>query len=124
MGTFLRIIFGVFALLFLFGAIVQLNDPDPARWMAIYLAATVACARAVLDRIRWWWPAIIAAVAGVWALALAPRAFPNVRIPELFAAWEMANSRVEEGREMYGLLIIFLCMMALAIASYRGRRDA
>lgn len=32
-----------FAALFLFGAVVQLNDPDPVRWVAIYMA----CVRGV-----------------------------------------------------------------------------
>jgi hypothetical protein len=120
----IRAVFGMFALLFLFGAIVQYNDPDAAPWIAIYLAASVACGRALLGRIRWWWPATIAAVAGAWALSMAPRAFPNVRLPELFGTWEMANSRVEQGREMYGLVIIFLCMAALASVSYWKTRRA
>ncbi|HEX8281435.1 MAG TPA: transmembrane 220 family protein, partial [Chthoniobacterales bacterium] len=91
---------------------------------AIYLAASVACAAGAARRVAWWLPAIIAAVALVWALTLAPRAFPNVRIPELFAAWEMKNERVEEGREMYGLLIVCVSMTALALATYRKRRRA
>jgi hypothetical protein len=35
----LRLASGLFAALFLLGAIVQINDPDPLRWMLLYLAA-------------------------------------------------------------------------------------
>jgi Transmembrane family 220, helix len=34
-----RVINWVMAVLFLFAAVVQYNDPDPVRWMAMYLAA-------------------------------------------------------------------------------------
>ena len=114
-----RLLNAAMALLFLFGAVVQYNDPDPLRWMAMYVAAAVACALAMAKRLRWWFAAMIGAVALVWAASLAPAAFPNVRIPEMFAAWEMANERVEEGREMYGLLIIAIYMTVL-VAARRG----
>ena len=107
------------ALLFLFGAVVQYNDPDPLRWMLIYLAAAVACVLAIAKRLRWWFAAIVGTVALVWAATLAPAAFPNVRFLEMFAAWEMANERVEEGREMYGLLLIAIYMAVLVVASRR-----
>jgi hypothetical protein len=116
-----RALNALFALLFFFGAAVQYNDPDPIRWMAIYLAACVACVTAVVRRTPWWLPAITAVIALLWALTLAPRVFPNVRITELFAAWEMKDERVEEGREMYGLLIIFVCMSMVALTSRRQR---
>ncbi len=119
-----RAVYGLLTALFLFGAAVQYNDPDPLRWMAIYVAAAVACASAALRRRAVWLPALIALVALFSLLTVAPQAFPNVQIPELFAAWEMKNERVEEGREMYGLLIIFVSMAVLAVSSYRHRRAA
>ena len=109
------------ALLFLFGAAVQYNDPDPLRWVAIYVAAAIACVLAMSDRLRWWVAASLGTLALVWAVTFLPATFPNVRIGELVGAWEMANARIEEGREMYGLLIIALYMGVLAIA---GRRRA
>jgi hypothetical protein len=117
-----RLIYGLLALLFLFGAAVQYNDPDPLAWMAIYLAASAASIAAVLHRCPVWLPALVAVVAIAWALMLAPRAFPNVQLPELFAAWEMKNERVEEGREMYGLLIICAAMVPLVVKTWRSRR--
>ena len=115
----IRTFSALMALLFLVGAAVQYNDPDAFRWIAIYLAASAASFLATIGRLRWPFPAAMALIALLWALTLAPRVFPSVRISEMFAAWEMANERVEEGREMYGLLIISLWMSVLAIAAWR-----
>jgi hypothetical protein len=103
------------ALLFLLGAAVQYNDPDPLRWIAIYAAAAVACALGAARRLPRWLPIVTGATALISAVTLAPGAFPNVRIPEMFAAWEMANTRIEEAREMYGLLLIAIYMGVLAL---------
>ena len=119
-----RLLNGAMALLFLFGAAVQYNDPDPLLWMTIYLAAAVACTLAAAGRLRWWFAATVALVALAWAATLAPRAFPNVRIAEMFGAWEMANTRIEEGREMYGLLLIAIYMTVLASVQLRRHRAA
>ena len=116
-----RLLNGAMALLFLFGAAVQYNDPDPLQWMAIYVAAAVACTLAASGHLRWWFAALVALVAFVWAATLAPRAFPNVGIAEMFGAWEMANTRIEEGREMYGLLLIAIYMIVLALLQLRRR---
>ena len=117
-----RLVHAAMALLFLFGAIVQFNDPDPLRWVAIYVAAAVSCALAAAKRVPPWLPIVIGGVALLWALTLAPRAFPNVRILEMFAAWEMANERIEQAREMYGLLLIAIYMAAIAVVEHRRAR--
>ena len=123
MSGMLRVFEFLFALLFLFGALVQYNDPDPLRWMAIYLAASVSCFFAGFNNIGWQFPAAVAVVALVWALIWAPQAFPNVRIEEMFESWEMKNVRVEEGREMYGLFIIFVVMTVVAIGRWFATRN-
>ena len=118
----LRFVHAAMALLFLFGAIVQYNDPDPLRWMAIYVAAAATCALAAAQRVPRWLPIVIAGVALLWVATLAARPFPNVRILEMFAAWEMANERIEEAREMYGLLVIAIYMAVVAVVERRGAR--
>ena len=116
-----RLLNGLMALLFLFGAAVQYNDPDPLRWIVIYGAAAVACLLAVARRLRWWMAALVGVIALIWAATLLLATLPNVRIAELFGAWEMANARIEEGREMYGLLIIASYMAVLAVFTSRRR---
>lgn len=120
----LRLLSGAMAVLFLFGAAVQYNDPDPLRWIAIYAAAGVVCGFAAMQRLHWWLAAAVGVTAVMWAITLAPRAFPNVRMLEMFSAWEMANQRIEEAREMYGLLLIALYMSVLAITAGRRTRRA
>jgi hypothetical protein len=110
------------AALFVFAAAVQYNDPDPLRWMAIYLAAAAACVLAVLRRLPRWLPIVVGLAALVWAATLSPHVLGRVRMGEMVQAWEMKDVRVEEGREMYGLLIVAGWMAVLALAGWRRHR--
>ncbi len=103
------------ALLFGFGAALQINDPDPARWIAVYAAAAAACLFSILQLLHWAIPALLCGVTGAWAAALAPRVVGRVPFGDMFGAFEMRNVGVEESREMYGLLIIAAWMAVLAI---------
>jgi len=124
MATGLRMANVLMALLFALGAAVQYNDPDPLRWMAIYLAAAAVCVLAALDRAPWQLPAALGGAALAWAATLVSRVVGTVAIGDLFAAWEMESAGVEEGREMYGLLIIAAWMAVLAIVVHRRARLA
>jgi len=117
----MRLAHAVMALLFFFGAAVQWNDPDPARWMAIYLGAAIACLLTALGRGHWALAALVGAVALAWAATLAPAVLGKVEPTELVDAWEMKDARVEVGREMYGLLII-AAWMGLTVVTERRRR--
>jgi Transmembrane family 220, helix len=110
-----RIADAIMLLLFTFGAIVQVNDPDPLRWIAVYALAASACLLSLLRHIHWAFPAGVAAAALVWALTLAPRVVGHVPFGEMFGAFEMRNVGIEEAREMYGLLIIAAWMAVLAL---------
>jgi Transmembrane family 220, helix len=111
------------ALLFLFAAVVQYNDPDPLRWVAIYGAACVASIRAAAGRP--FHPAFatgIAAVALIWSLAIMFPGQGGAAYRHMFDAWEMTAANVEEARETVGLLIVAAWMAALAVR--RPRRWA
>jgi len=110
---------------FLLSVAVQYNDPDALAWMAIYGAAAGGCVWAALRPASypWWFPAMVAAVALVWSSRLLPQVIGRVRLPELFASWEMKNARVEVARESGGLLIVAGWMGLIAIlALLRGVR--
>jgi hypothetical protein len=109
-------------LMFVFSAIVQYNDPDPYVWIPVYGAAAVACGLELSHRLRWWLPAMIGVGTVVWAATIAPHVFGRVPFLEMFSAWEMKNEGVEESREMYGLLIVALWMVVLAVADVKSRR--
>jgi transmembrane protein TMEM220 len=110
-----RVANAVMLLLFTLGAAVQLNDPDPVRWFAIYALAAAACLLSLLRRIHWALPALLCAVALAWAATLAPRVVGRVPFREMFGAFEMRNVGIEESREMYGLLIIAAWMAVVAL---------
>jgi transmembrane protein TMEM220 len=106
-------------LLFTLGAAVQLNDPDPVRWFAVYALAAAACLLSVLRRTHWALPALLGVVALAWAATIAPRVVGRVPVGDMFGAWEMHNAGIEESREMYGLLIIAAWMAVLALRARR-----
>jgi hypothetical protein len=107
---------------FVLSVVVQLNDPDPLPWAAIYGAAAAACLLNLKGRGRWWMPAGIGLLALVWSIALAPGVLGQVPFTSMFGAWEMENAGIERSREMYGLLLIAAWMAVLAIPAFRSRR--
>lgn len=105
--------------LFAFSVVVQVNDPDPLRWMALYGLAAVACALSLVARARPWFPALVGVIALGWAATLAPRVLGNVPFSDMFGAFEMRSTGIEESREMYGLLIVAAWMAAVAVRASR-----
>ena len=111
----------IMLLLFVFAALVQFNDPDPSRWIAIYAAAALVCGIEVTRRTKPMLAALVALVAFAWAATIAPRVIGKVRFADMFAEFEMQNIGIEESREMYGLVLIGLWMVAVLIAAWRRR---
>lgn len=95
------------AAIFLLSAGLQFNDPDPVRWVAIYLAgALLATVAATGQRPAWRRPValIVAFTALAWGLAVA---FSSPRIPplgDLMGDWHMYAVGIEERRETLALL--------------------
>ena len=103
----------LFLAMFSFSVIVQYNDPDPLTWMTIYGLAAVACVIAIKRPAHWLLPGALLLASLIWASTLVPHVWGKVRFGELFAAWEMKDLRVEEAREMSGLLIVAAWMLVL-----------
>jgi hypothetical protein len=97
---------GVMAALLAFAAIVQFNDPDAARWVAVYAASSaVSIVAAAGRRVP---PAVSGAlslIALTWAAAILAGGPAAVDYLHMFDAWEMKSIAVEEAREASGLLI-------------------
>ena len=123
MSTAFKVANGIMLLMFIFGAIVQFNDPDPWRWFLIYAAAAIVCILAYLRRERFWSVAIVGVVALLWGLSLSPGVVGRVPFMEMFSAWEMKDVGVEESREMYGLYIIAVWMFVVAVRDWRRKRE-
>jgi hypothetical protein len=112
---------GVLALCFLAAAAVQWNDPDPARWMAMYGAAAAACL--VAGRARWapLWTAAVGAIALGWGAAIGLGIERVVAPGELVGRMEMVGGPIEETREALGLALIAVWMMVLLFLERRAR---
>lgn len=111
------------ATLFAFAAIVQFNDPDPIRWVAIYVVAGVLSALAASARRV---PAAAFVAVGVaallWAASIMLGGPGASEYGHMFDAWEMKSVAVEEAREVSGLLIVSTWMAVLTIRSTRRAR--
>ena len=105
-GKLWKVADAFFLLLFVFSVIVQVNDPDPIPWMAMYAAAAVACGLSVVNRCPWRFPVITGLVALAWAATIAPRVIGQVPFLDMFQEFEMKDIGVEESREMYGLILV------------------
>jgi hypothetical protein len=115
----LRAVNAVMAALFAVAVAVQWNDPDPARWMAVYGAACVISLMAARGRPSH--PAIAAILAGiatVWAVAIGVRVGGGNYL-HMFDAWEMKTPAIEEAREAIGLVIVAGWMLVIAATSRR-----
>ena len=111
------------ALLFAFAAALQLNDPDPIRWIAIYGAAcAVSLAVFLRRRVS---PAIaiaIAVMALVWAASIVFGGPAASEYGHMFDAWEMKSPSVEEAREASGLLIVTAWMVVCGVRPVHIRK--
>ncbi|MEX1184121.1 MAG: transmembrane 220 family protein [Gemmatimonadota bacterium] len=115
-----KVVNTVVLIMFVFSAIVQLNDPDPLIWVALYVAAAGACLLELVGRDRWWFPTLLFVLCVAWAATLAPRVVGQVPFMSMFGAFEMKSQGIEESREMYGLLIVGAWMAVLALRARRG----
>lgn len=110
--------------MFALSVVVQYNDPDPIAWMAVYGAAAVLCGLELRRAASQWAALVLGLAALAWAGYIAFRVH-DVPLGALVAAWEMKEVRVEEAREMYGLTIVGVWMLAIAGAAWsRSKRAA
>ena len=113
------------AALFLFAALLQYNDPDPVRWMAIYAAAMLVSGYAATrGSVPWTAPVVVALIALIWGLDWSTDVPGLAPYTHMFDSWEMKNVAVEEARETGGLLIVTGWMVILAIHGWQRRRAA
>ena len=112
---------GVMLVVFAVSAVLQLNDPDPVSWVALYGAAALISGLEIRRRAGRLYPALLAVTALGWAATISPRVLGKVPFREMFAEFEMKSVPVEEAREMYGLLIVAVWMAAVAVAAWRRR---
>ena len=109
--------------MFVLSTVVQFNDPDAPVWIAVYAAAAILSALEIRRSAPLWAATALALVAFGWS-AWIGRQVHNVPLSALVAQWEMKDLRVEEAREMFGLIIVGVWMTAVACASWMRRKGA
>ena len=119
----MRILNYILAVMFLLFAFVQINDPDPLLWIAIYGAMAVICVMAAFN--YYIKPLLWVLFAGfvIYMVIL----FPGIQ--EWLAqenksvlfdeGMKMQHLYIEESREFLGLLI---CQIVLAMHMIRSRK--
>ena len=103
---------GLMSALFAYSALLQWNDPDPARWIAAYAVASMLSLAPLLRPIPGTSVLSLALIAIGWALSL---------LPGIFAA--LAFTGTEQEREFCGLMIVGGWMLFLFARSNRERRE-
>ncbi len=112
-------------LLALVSAYLQLNDPDPERWFAIYLACAVVALLGALGRPSGWLSMAVGGIAVIWALAIVPELVGSWSPSQLTATMSDEHPEVEFGRECAGLLIVSgYCLFVFSWARRRERTQA
>ncbi len=118
-----RTLSGFMAALFVFAVLVQYNDPDPIRWMAIYGLAAFFSLQAARGTLRSpVGPAIVALIALCWSLFIGRTVVGAVSLSELFQSVAMKTDAIEVGRESLGLLIVAVWLGIVALFGQRSRQ--
>jgi hypothetical protein len=104
--------------MFVLSTVVQFNDPDAPIWIAVYAAAAVLTALELKRRAPFYAAIALALITIAWSTWWG-RNVHDVPFSALVQQWEMKNERIEVAREMYGLLIVSVWMVAISVAAMR-----
>lgn len=116
MNSFFKIFAVIFAVLFVWAAYVQHNDPDALLWYGIYGVAALVSILFALGRLNF-------AAFLVFALLYLVGTFMSW--PEKFEGFEIGQGdivNIEKGREAVGLLIVAVVMLIYAFRARLQRR--
>jgi len=108
-----RLVSGLFCGLSLVSAYLQLNDPDPERWAAMYLACAWVALLGALGKSAPKQALAVAIVALSWSAFILPELVGAWKPSDLTATMTNARPEIEYGREFFGLLIVAgYCLLA------------
>lgn len=117
MSTIFKIFAIAFGILFLVSAALQYNDPDPLVWMIIWSFAGIISIAFALNRIFFTVPLVAGILALVGFFYTYPEKFEGFEI----GAGDIKN--IEEAREAFGLLIIAIVMLVLALRGWTVKKS-
>lgn len=108
------------AILFSLSVGLQVNDPDPIRWMLLYGAAGIAVAVLPYRRVAAIGSLAVGLLAAVWGGYLEHEVFGVLKFSDLFMKMNEKGGAVEVGREAGGLIIV--AVTAIGGAAFRWTR--
>jgi len=114
----------LFGLAYVLSVVVQYNDPDPLPWMLLYGSAAGVCLMWALRRCPRWLPAVVLLIAAGWSGWIAVSIELGVPLTEALGDWGMHAQGSEEAREIGGLLLVGVWMLALALKPSTRPADA
>lgn len=107
------------ALLFLFAAAVQYNDPDMIQWMLLYTFAALSSLLWLTKYFKKIIPFVVLVIALFWMAFLLPDVIGQGTFgSKMFESFKMNQIGVELAREVGGLLIIAFWMVVLLCISH------
>jgi len=110
----LTILFGI---LFIVSAALQYNDPDPLIWIIIWGLSGLITLAYAFNRVSFLTPMIAGIAALIGFFYCYPEKFEGFEI----GAGDIKN--IEEAREAFGLLIIAVVMLILALRGWLIRKS-
>ena len=117
-----KVVNAVFVLLFVLSAALQYNDPDPLRWVAVYLAGAGAALLAMHRRHGWIAAFFVGVLAAVWAAILWADSAPYVSYADFVGKMSEKGGKVEVMREAGGLTIVAVWLAVVAMVGWRRDR--
>lgn len=119
-----RALSAIMSVLALWAAYLQLNDPDPERWFAMYLACAAVALVSALGRGKAALAGAVGLIAALWAAAIVPELLGVWTPSDLGARMSSDRPEVEYGRELGGLSIVAgYCLAAWAIERRRAQAE-
>ncbi len=108
---------------FVASAMLQLNDPDPIAWVALYLAAAGACIAWHRGHAETKILTTFGAMTLLWAIGIVSLTELDVGLWQAVSDWQMKEGGSEEIREIGGLLLVTVWMIVLARQPHEPPRE-
>jgi len=117
MNSIFKVAAILFGILFLVSSGLQYNDPDPLIWIFIWGFAGLISLAYAFNKISFPIPMIAGIAALIGFFYMYPEKFEGFEI----RAGDIKN--IEEAREAFGLLIIALVLLALALRGWMTKKS-
>jgi len=119
----MKVLYLGFAVILTIFAVMQINDPDPVYWVAIYGGAALISFGMIRGLFSEFWTAIILGGLAAGLINAAPGFFEYIKAGDFSAITGnmQPGSFIESSREFLGLLFTFALLASFVISQKPGR---